>query len=286
MIKKFEVTFNDMQKIRFGEIDFKNQKIKRLFKIDVGSSGASICHNQLFLPDFDGYTGIYSCDFQGNYNKKFKPPHMPEEYKYWYGAKLPIAIDKKNIYYNMIDPEGKKVQVIYVNQNTGEMGQVFEYTRDVQSEYVGSKFSLNRIAKYDDTIYIEETVRDYSHCLYIIDGKRKKMQKVTSSIKDWTISEQYVFYTDQKDTIHRWDKETEEDKVISKIKAYDIKWVGDELYVQEYNDYYDVDEEEIEIAVDSGMDYSADEFYKMLEAGKMDIYTMDFDGGNIKKIGL
>ena len=156
------------------------------------------------------------------------------------------------------------------------MGKVFEYTRDSRFEFdwfVG-------IVKCDDTVYIDERLKNGLYCLYIIDKKSKKMQTVASSIMDWTISEKYVFYKDKKRRIHRWDKENGEDKVISKIKAYDINCVGAELYVTEYNGYFEDDDEDIE----DDEDYTKDDYYAEIEAGRMNIYTMDFEGKNIRKV--
>lgn len=264
---------------RVGVIDFESQKVRRLFNITTEFGKAfdvSICHDQIFVTERTEFSETYSTDLQGNLMKSFKTPKVSEEYKSWTDPGDPLGMDEKNLYYSIEDPGRKRVQILYVNQNTGKTGKVFEYTRDSRFEFG----SVTGIVKCGDTVYIEERIKNDLKCLYIIDKKSKKMQIAASTMMDWTMSERYVFYMDQKRRIHRWDKESGKDKAISEIEAYDINCAGDELYVTEYNDYFEENAENIK---DDG-DYTKGDYYVDIEMGRMNKYTMDFEGKNVHKL--
>ena len=71
----------------------------------------------------------------------------------------------------------------------------------------------------------------------MIPKDKKKMQKISESRMEGVavIHEKYVFFLDVGKKIHRWDRTTGEDKVISSIEAMVVDCMGEGLYVQECN---------------------------------------------------
>ena len=247
--------------LEFGVVDFENQLIRRLHS--TGDFFTSICNDQVFYY-YDG--AITVKDFEGNLIKII---NIPEE---WCG----IWIGKKNLYYSMMNETEIKIQINYVDQNTEKAGTILEYERD---KTLLSKFNSALLVKLGDTVYLEEYLGndDFYSSLYIIDAKKKKIESVSSYVKIWTASDRYVFYTDKKHMIHRWDKKSGEDKKISKIKTGDINCVGDKLYIREYDEYIDGDEFE-----DDCDDY--DDYLTENESTAHYIYTMDFEGKNVSEV--
>lgn len=258
---KKDANFN----MEFGQIDFDKQKINYLFtqSFEIASHFfVTIYDNQVCFLDLNNQ---YVCirDFKGNYKKNFNRPDQKEGWwKYSFRG-----IDKKNLYYQSTEQNAKRGRIICVNQDTGKQSIVFDYVIDknIMEEVHG----ISNIEKLDDMIYITEVAgEDYHHRLYIIDERNKKMQLIFSNIESWTVSDRYIFYTDKKHYIYRVNKGNGKKKVISKMKAGDIKCVGDELYVRKYDEY-----------IDDKDDYSLDD-RDMIQPC---IYAMDFDGENVVK---
>lgn len=242
----------------FGIVDFEKQSIKPLCY--TGEFGISIYNYQIYL----FYNNeMYIQDFQGNQRKSFD---FPED---WYS----VSIGEKNLYYDRMEEEKEHVQIFYIDLKTNEKGIVFEYDRDKSLP----QFKGASIEKCGDLVYLEEEVgnneiRRHS-CLYIIDNTSKDMQLITSHAEDWTASGQYVFYTDKKHFIHRWDQKSGEDLVIYKKRVGDLKCAGDQLYAREYHIALD----------DDNYDDCPDDYDAEIEGIEPHIYAMDFEGKNVKK---
>lgn len=92
--------------------------------------------------------------------------------------------------------------------------------------------------------------------------------------KKWTVSDDYIFYTDKKHRIHRWNKEDGKEKVINKIKAGDIKCTGLELYVREYDSNF----------IGNLDDDNVDDYFMEIQDIKSNKFVMDLAGRNVEKI--
>lgn len=278
---KFYVTYSeenenfdeegDSEDKEFGWVDFENRTVQHLYTEKMGDSSffyTAICSDQFYLTDAYTQETLIK-DFEGKYIKSIQ---TPEKGGNWWKASL-YGVDGKNLYYHSINSDKDRNKVICVNQNTGKKETVFEYEIDkVSSEEV---HGVSEMMKCGGTVFITETVGlDTHHRLYIIDSKKKEMQLVSSHIEDWTVSDDYIFYTDKKHRIHRWDKEDGKEKVISKIKAGNIKCTDTELYVREYDSNI----------IDNLNEDSADDYFTEIEGVKSNRFVMNFDGRNREKI--
>jgi len=99
-------------------------------------------------------------------------------------------------------------------------------------------------------------------------------------------NEKYIFYIDNEERIHRMDKVTLKDVIISdpnknEIYAMDIRCTDNGLYVQDYWD---------EVSMDYGMyqddvgDYDEDDYGDTEVGASCDLYYMDLNGEHIERI--
>ena len=84
----------------------------------------------------------------------------------------------------------------------------------------------------------------------------------------------YLFYLDDDYKVHRIDRKTGKDRIITKMDVMDVAWTNQNVYIQAY-------EEEI-------MDYNDDDQGSIYQTKdddtSCDLYCMDLDGKNIEKI--
>lgn len=94
------------------------------------------------------------------------------------------------------------------------------------------------------------------------------MQRIGKGIiRDFAFNNKYYFYIDNKYRLHRQDRKTGKDKIISEIKVSKLDCTQKGLYVQKYDKWFEDDGFE-----DANADYAPA------------LYFMNFKGGNVKKI--
>ena len=108
--------------------------------------------------------------------------------------------------------------------------------------------------------------------IQIIDTKNEKI--------DYSFNEKYIYYIDEKFYVHRVDKEmTENNDIISKVKAMKVDATDQFIYIQGYNeDLFENTVIPYEDLEDKDWDNSDWDWYSCA------LYKMDFNGKNLQKI--
>lgn len=260
------------------EIDLKRNRTIRICKRRKGEKS---------------YTSIYGI-YQGNLYwecnnevgtfdiKKRKLISDPMASKY--GCREEI-IDGKGYGYKI--KSGKKIQIYSFDLKSSKRKKVIEFE-------CANKLSDDDLHYMDWGLKIDE---DYIYCLdYLIPRRGGRIIKLPERIISetfmyyldpnpstsiFTYNKKYIFYLDGRVRIHRIDKKTGEDVIIStsrKVYVMDMQCTEDGLYVQEFDDYlsYDklLDDPEIN-------DYYGNEAE---ESASCSLYYMDCNGENVKKI--
>lgn len=173
-------------------------------------------------------------------------------------------IDGK-IYYGV--SSGKEVTLYCYDMVTGKEEKIFNYER--KEKYNSENIYLS----------IDE---DYIYCQdYLIPRNGGKMlpvfrnaRKFKNGMIKYTFNEEYIFYIDKKDIVHRIDKKTKKDRVISKRKVVGIDCAGDWLYMRIRDKVWYSDDFQDEWSDNNVVsDYYSDH-----------LYCMDLDGKNEKEI--
>lgn len=156
----------------------------------------------------------------------FKGKHSVEK------ISVPINLIKAKPYLTYIDGR------IYYGISSDK--EVTLYSYDMVTKKEERIFNYERKEKYNsENIYLSID-EDYIYCQdYIIPRNGGKMRpvfrnakKIKNGMIKYTVNEKYIFYIDKKDIIHRIDKKTKKDRVISKRKAEGIDCAGDWLYMR------------------------------------------------------
>ena len=162
----------------------------------------------------------------------------------------------------------------------------FDLTSCVEEEVLQFECADRKMLKTYEYIFDFKIDEDYFYCLnYLIPRKGGKFIRIPKDddtvMTSFAQSKKYFFYIDEEREIHRIDKKSLENVVINKkIWAMDIQCTEDGLYVQEY--------EESEVSLDWYLDEEDDcdidgeittEF-----ADSCNLYYMDFNGKNVKRI--
>ncbi len=119
------------------------------------------------------------------------------------------------------------------------------------------------------------------------DGKNKRIPEYLLDYyrplaSHFIYNKNFIFYIDNEERVHRMDKITLEDVIISdpdknKIYAMDIRCTATGLYVQNYKDI---------VSMDYGMDNEGLDYYECTTeiATSCDLYYMDLNGEHIERI--
>ena len=103
---------------------------------------------------------------------------------------------------------------------------------------------------------------------YSIPLKNGKMEQIgKGKIRNFTYNNKYYFYVDKKYRLHRQNRKTKKDKIISDIKVSEVKCTNAGLYVKKYDSWFD----------NGGFEWANMDYSRTL-------YFMDFDGENVKRI--
>lgn len=256
--KRFFVRWKDDQSDieELGIVNFRQRTIDILYPI--GTFPANICKNNLY---FSEEARVFIKDLQGKVLRNFKEE---EDDSRWF-----FNVDSKKIYYLADRNEEEKIRFICQDQQTDTVKTIFEYKRNIKKSPPYYLRKESEIFKQCGDVFLKEAYMDdiaYS-VLYVIPKKKKHMIKISNYALHWAINDKYVFYTDKKGWIHRWNRVTEKDKIISKFESGALCCTDKKLFVQEFSMEYDTD------AID---DYD----YTFAPC----VYVMDIDGRNMKHI--
>ncbi len=170
-----------------------------------------------------------------------------------------MVVDGK-MYYAV--PENKKISLYYIDLATGE--QVKFYSYEKKRDKGGLFLKLNMDS-------------DYIYC-----GK-DRISIQTGEVKQYPLDDgtsfiparQYIFYMDKKDRLHRIDKKTDQDKMITTKKISKIHATEEGLFVELYD-------KKLENKIDE--DFDMEERYMWYNYYPANLYYMDFDGKNMEKL--
>lgn len=178
-----------------------------------------------------------------------------------------INIADGKIYYAIAQGKGKKRIVTFRcrDTETNRDKKVFRCNGSGENYYVNTLMMKGKEIYY----YDEYGAYDYRRVIvYSIPSTGGKMQQIGKGvIRDFAYNSKYYFYIDRKHRLHRQNRKTGRDKIISGIKATKVDCTKKGLYVQKYDKWFDSGGYE-----DAFADYS------------YALYFMNFKGGNVKKI--
>lgn len=229
----------DDHKIKIGVVDFKQESIKTIctctlpVAFDLSNTRVYLYQDKIYAMD-ENKRKVTEFDMSsGNLLNTFSFPKPGENKEIYF-----IYIADGNIYYAVEQSKGKKLDV------------TMRY-RDMAGNK-DKKILRFKVSRKNDWDYLQEN----NNLIVITKGE----------IYD-VYNNKYYFYIDRKYRLHRQDRKTGRDRIISGIKAVMVDCTRKGLYVQEYDQWYDDGYYE-----DASVDYAPA------------LYYMNFKGGNVKKI--
>lgn len=160
--------------------------------------------------------------------------------------------------------------------------EVTLYCYDLATGKEETIFNYERKEKYSTEHIYLSIDEDYIYCQdYLIPRNGGKMllvfrdaKKYKNGMITYTVNEKYIFYIDKKDMVHRIDKKTKKDRIISKRKSAGVDCTENCLYIRvRDNVWYSDDFQDEWSDVNVISDYYSDH-----------IYCMDFDGKNEERL--
>lgn len=170
-----------------------------------------------------------------------------------------MVVDGKMYY--AVSKRGKTL-LYYIDLSTGEQVKFYSYEKESSK---GN--SLPTLSMDSDFIYC---------------GK-DRISIQTGEVKHYSLNDygtfvstkQYIFYVDKKHQLHRVDKKTDRDKMITTTKITQVNATEEGLFVEKYD-------KELEKKIDADLEEDREcMWYNYYPANQ---YYMDFDGKNMKKI--
>ena len=177
------------------------------------------------------------------------------------------CVDGK-VYYTVENDGGKKLSFFCRDLETGSDEKIFCYNHKGKITKLWNVF----FERNQDDIFFSENYSNYwgdgiYRVIYMIPASGKQMKNILGNHAEvYSLHHKYIFYTDMKHRIHRWDRKTQEDKIISSVKAMGLDCTREGLFVREYNEWIADSERDV-----------ADDISNVL-------YYMDLDGKHVKKI--
>lgn len=266
---KLYVKFSDEDDhmIKIGVVDFKQESIKTICTCKFPASTIDVSWMDVYL---------YQNKIYANYVMKVKARYIRKvkEYELSSGNLLNtfsdpglINIADGKIYYTAYQGKGKKQIITFRCRDmaTNKDKKVFRCTMPGKSYY------FDELIMKGKEIYYYRTYGEYEYTsalAYSIPSFGGKMQQIgKGEIRNFVYSNKYYFYIDKKFRLHRQNRKTGKDKIISGIKAVKVDCTQKGLYVQKYDKWFDKD----------GFEDANDDYTPAL-------YFMNFKGKNVKKI--
>lgn len=281
-----DIRNDEMKMIKVAVVDLKQKTTKTICTCTVHTDDAMnkyLNHTEVYLYQ----NKIYAMHGLGD-DKEFKV----EEFDMSSGSLLyTFSFPKpgKNEIMNFINiADGK---IYYAIERLTGKNQVTFRCRDMETNKDKKVFRCNLSSKnvhknyyhYGDNTLIMKGKEIYYYgtygsggywlngLVYSIPSAGGKMQQIgKGEIRDFAYNNKYYFYIDKKFSLHRQNRKTGKDKVISGIKAIKVDCTKKGLYVQKYDKWFDDDDA-------SGFEYANADYGHAL-------YFMNFKGGNVKKI--
>ncbi len=163
--------------------------------------------------------------------------------------------------------EDNKVCVYSIDAHNYDEEKVFEYQYKESSDNI--RFDIT-----DDIIYCDDFVIPRNGGKMIRALKKAGTLKFTTDLVSCSYNSRYIYYIDKKYHLRRIDKKTMEDIKISNIKSMEVSCTEDSVYVKGY-----VKEILLEYLDETE---GCAKYYENPISN--DLYCMDLDGKNIKKI--
>ncbi len=197
----------------------------------------------------------------GNGHKNFREMfHMHSDDM---GNKL-LFLDGKIYYGSQL---GNEISLYSFDLKKGTREEVFRYER--KGKIIRDMMLRKMLDIDEDYIYISNDMipRKGGEILRLGDG----CDRIAGDIAH---NKKYVFYCDGDYRLHRLDKGTKKDIIISGIKAMNVNCTEDGIYVQGYNKFY----------ASGRLDSEEEDTWHALGDYSFDLYYMDLDGRHKKRI--
>ena len=248
-------------------VDFKQESIKTICTctlpaaFDIDNTTVYLYQDKIYAMDDSKEKKVKEFDMSsGNLLNTFSFPKPGKNEDIHF-----INIADGKIYYAIEQEKGKKLIVTFWCRDmaSNKDKKVF------RCKFSGGSCYFNNLIMKGKEIYCLMTSKTYGKLLaYSIPSAGGKMQQIgQGEIRDFAYNNKYYFYIDKKYRLHRQNRKTGKDKIISGIKAVKVDCTKKGLYVQKYDKWYDDGYYE-----DAYADYSPA------------LYYMNFKGGNVKKI--
>lgn len=254
---------------KLAVVDFSTTSVKILCEYLFNADDKFTFYNDTIFyygdPDFENqdftYSKIFAMDLNG---RKISAIHYPnhKDDEYIWGEQI---IDGK-FYYLKTDRDDGEIYGFRKDIVEGKEEMLFRVqpTLNNPDDIENIYFQFER-----DGIYWVDTNSPQEDRYKIIttDGKMKKIKSKKQKKYDrydMIYHAPFYFYIDERNRIHRWDKETDHDKVISPIKAMEIHCTKQGLFVRQYDERWEDPDRDEDIA--------------------NAVYYMDFNGKNSKMI--
>ncbi len=281
----FYVVYEDFGEEKLARVDMENHRVKVICDI----SKTHKAHSDIFSTTS---ANVYRDTVYWEPNIYLKRPEDLSVYgptgteRAKYITLSPSAVKAKpyltyidgKIYYGAASAGGKKITLFSYDLDTGEEQEILQYRRKIP--YLNEKGTPCEGGGI--SLEIDE---DYIYCQdYLIPrvgGKMikafKKAEKSKRGIFNCAHNKKYIFYVDKKKRVHRITKKTQKDVIISSFKSAGVDCTEEKLYIKVYSrDWYN-DRKWAEYNDD-------DEGYMSPDCYTHDLYCMDLDGKNAKRI--
>lgn len=254
---------------KLAVVDFSTSSVKILCEYnDEFKSRFSFCGNKIYYLKMDiiSSMGEDKVEVMNLNGEKISEASYPKDKKNQLIWQKEIINGK--LYYVRTNEKERETLGFRRNLKTGKDEVLFriQIPADIQDVIQDTYFEYKK-----DGIYWITASSGYEVTYKIItsEGKMKKVKSKKRSkydSYDMIYQKPFYFYIDKEDRIHRWNKEKKEDKIISSIEAMEIACTEQGLFVQEYDEWLDDMETDLD-------DDTANA-----------LYYMDFNGGNVKKL--
>ena len=256
-------------KIKISVVDFKQESIKTICTctlpaaFDIDNTAVYLYQDKIYAIDYFKEKKAKEFDMSsGNLLNTFSfpKPGKNEDINF-------INIADGKIYYAIEQEKGKKLIVTFWCRDmaSNKDKKVF------RCKFSGGSYHFNDLIMKGKEIYCYMTSKTYGYTqllAYSIPSAGGKMQQIgKGEINDFAYNNKYYFYTDKKYRLHRQNRKTGKDKIISGIKVGTLDCTKKGLYVQKYDKWFDK----------YGYEYALADYSPAL-------YYMNFKGGNVKKI--
>lgn len=269
---KFYIRIEDSysDKVKIAEVDLINEKTDTICQIPKLGTGSVVFYDNAIYSFFDS-------DYKKNHRveKWSMTGEFIEKYPVSNVTDFMTVADGK-IYYFIIKWKKHKAKLTFrsLDMESGQDEKVLCYL----SEKVKDGFRNISFLMDGPDVYICEEIIWKIHAaarmetakrVYYLSTQSGTMEKIgNADMIDFAYNAQYYFYIDKKHRLHRQDRQTGKDRVISNIKMAKVSCTPDGLYVEKHDPWFF----SFGFTIGGKDDYSRT------------LYYMEFSGKNVQKI--